>query len=144
MQGSYWISAFFTTKLSCGNLKNPMSSSTSKLLNLQVVAVTQKNHHISLRRRKQCMNYSKTSAAKLKIASPPRRSCYSVVYSHWSNWSRDSPGQCTNPGSSLSPPCSEQEDDTVLTWWLPVDFVYWQDYLQLLLMFNPFSQRALS
>lgn len=35
------ISAFFSPKLSCGNLKNPMSSSTRKLLSLQVVAGTQ-------------------------------------------------------------------------------------------------------
>lgn len=32
----------------------------------------------------------------------------------------------------------------MLTRWLPLDFVYWQDLLQLLLMFNPFSQWALS
>lgn len=59
------ISAFFSTKLSCGNLKNLMSSSTRKLLSLQVVAGTQKNHRLILHRRKpvhelQCNFYSQT------------------------------------------------------------------------------------
>lgn len=95
-----------------------------------MVVVTLAKHQMICVGANQHMNSSKT-ASKINIASPLCHSCYPVMVSHGSNWWQDSPGCCTNLGSSSIPPCCGHKDTAVPIPWLPLDFVHWQDCFQL-------------